>query len=393
MHDFGVLGWSLSGLLALALVWTVLVRFEILTAERLFGVKALPPHQTGPAAQELHKTLIVADLHADTLIWRRDLLRRSNLGHFDFPRMADGGVAVQGFLVVTEAPREVIGGHLSDKSDRLTALGAFDQWPLPAIVDQTVRALYLGRKLERFAERSKGRVRLVRNRDELQAVLDARHSGQDVRAVYLGLEGSDGTKHRPENLDRLFRAGFRMSELCHYTDTAFAASSSGVSGGGLTALGFEAVQEMDRLGMLVDLAHASPRTISDVLNTTRRPPLITHTGSGSCHHDPKCLPDELLIEVVQRGGVIGLGFVSDYVGGEDFASVSHALDHLVKILGPEGVALGSGFCALPMPIPVDHFPRITEALMERGYTQANIAAVMGGNAVRYLLTNLPNELG
>ena len=184
-----------------------------------------------------------------------------------------------------------------------------------------------------------------------------------------------------------------MSELCHYTDTPFAASSSGVSGGGLTALGVEAVQEMNRLGMLVDMAHASPHTIADVLRIAKKPPLITHTGSGSCHNDPKCLPDELLVETARRGGVVGLGFVSDYVGGANFDALIHALDHLIKVVGPEGVALGSGFCALPQPVAVDHFPLLTNALLQRGYDETVIAAVMGGNVAKYLLNNLPKEAG
>lgn len=391
MDGAGLVGAAALVFLIVAAVWTVLVRTEIVTAERLFGVKAPAPHPVPAAAQAVHDRLLVADLHADTLIWRRDLLRRGDLGHFDFPRMQDGGLAIQGFLVVTEAPREVIGGGLTDKSDRLTALGVFDQWPLPAIVDQTERALYLGSKLGAFCRRSEGRIRLIRTATELKSALDARAAGQDVRAVYLGLEGSDGTKHSIANLERLFKAGFVMSELCHYTDTPFAASSSGASGAGLTGLGRDAVKTMDGMGMLVDLAHASPRTAEDVLAIVKKPPLITHTGSASCHHDPKCLPDALLREVARRGGVVGLGFVSDYVGGDDFNAVVHALEHLTQVVGVEGVALGSGFCALPLPVAVDHFPRLTQALMDRGFTETDIARIMGGNVARYLLSALPEN--
>jgi microsomal dipeptidase-like Zn-dependent dipeptidase len=389
MTAFDIVVAAGAVLAALLFLWTLLVRSETLTAEHLYGTRPAPTKAVSADARALHRRLTVADLHADTLIWRRDLLRRRAIGHFDFPRMQDGGGVVQGFLVVTEAPRQTEGGHITDKSDRLTALGLFDQWPLPAVLDQTERALYIGGKLEAFTRRSDGRIRLVRTATELGSVLAARSEGRDVRAVYLGLEGADGTKYRLENLGRLFQAGFRMSELCHYTDTPFAASSSGVSGSGLTALGVEAVREMDRLGMLVDLAHASPRTIQDVLGLSSRAPLITHTGCRSCHHDPKCIPDELLVEVVRRGGVIGLGFVSDYVGGRDFDAVIHALLHMIEAVGVHGVALGSGFCALPQPIPVDGLPSITDALMRHGLAEVEIGAVMGGNVVRYLTGHLP----
>lgn len=383
-------GWIALALAGLVILWTVLVRTQLLTAEHLFGTRALPdPPAVSGLAKELHKRLVVADIHADTLIWRRDLLRRSTLGHFDFPRMADGGVALQGFLVVTEAPREVIGGGLTDKSDRLTALGVFDQWPARAITRQVDRALYLGSKLERHCARSQGRIRMIRRSGDLSELLNRRAGGEDVRGVYLGLEGADGTNYDPRNFQRLFDAGFRMSELCHYTDTPFAASSSGHSLGGLTPLGRDAVKMMDELGMVVDLAHASPRTIEDVLAIAARPPLVTHTGSASCHDDPKCLPDSLLREVVARGGIVGLGFVPDYVGGTETDAVMRALDHLVRVVGPEGVALGSGFCALPLPIAVNHFPLITEALLVLGYDEAATTRIMGGNAVRYLLSALP----
>ncbi|WP_206073172.1 dipeptidase [Erythrobacter colymbi] len=379
----------LGALVGLALVWTVLVRTETFTAERIFGTRSTPRPPVSATALELHEKLIVADLHADSLIWRRNLLHRSDLGHFDFPRMAEGGGAVQGFLVVTESPKVITGGGISDKSDQLTALGIVDQWPLRAILDQTERALYLGGKLHRFVGRSGGTVRLIRTAQDLAAMLAARRADPAVRGAYLGLEGADGTSYRIENLGRLFGAGFRTTELCHYTDTAFAGSSSGISGGGLTAFGREAVQELDRLGMMIDLAHASLRTVSDVLALSSRAPLVTHTGSASCHHDPKCLPDELLREIAARGGIIGLGFVPDYVGEGELDAISRVLDHMIAALGPQAVALGSGFCALAQPVPVHHLPRITEALLRSGHDEGVIAQVMGGNVIRYLSENLP----
>lgn len=377
----------LAGLLV---IWTVLVRTEFFTAERIAGTRPPPaPRQPPEAAQALHARLTIVDLHADSLIWRRDLLRRSSLGHFDFPRMADAGGALQGFLVVTEAPREVIGGGLADKSDRLTTVGIVDQWPLRAIVDQTERALYLGGKLARVCERSNGRVRLVLDREGLARLLDDRARDPNLRGVFLGLEGADGTKFELRAFERLHAAGFRLMELCHYTDTPFAGSSSGVGLGGLTPLGREAIMEMDRLGLLVDLAHASPRTVEDVLAHSSRAPFFTHVGSAGCHHDPKCLPDELLMEVVRRGGVVGLGFVTDYVGGTGVSHVVRALVHMVRRLGPQGVALGSGFCALPGPLAVDHLPTLTAELLAAGLDEAEIAGVMGTNAIRYLLSALP----
>jgi membrane dipeptidase len=280
----------IAGVAVALLLWTVLVQLEWVTAERFFGHReAEPDGHIWPEAARFHENLRVADLHADTLIWRRDLLRRSRLGNFDFPRMRDGGGAVQGFLAVTEAPNETEGGNLSDKSDRLTLLGVVDQWPLAAIRDQTERALYMARKLHRFCDRSQGTIRFVTKRSDLEQALEDRKTDPSICAVILGLEGSDGTKYQLDNIERLFDAGYRMAELCHYTDTPFAASSSGVSRAGLSPLGRDAVLLMNSLGMIPDLAHASVRTIGDVLELSSHAPLITHTGSASCCTDPKCL--------------------------------------------------------------------------------------------------------
>ena len=161
--------------------------------ERFFGTRSTPRPPVSPDALALHGRLIVTDLHADSPIWRRDVLDRSDLGHFDFTRMAEGGGAVQGFLMVTESPMVINGGGISDKSDQLTAHGIVDQWPLRAILDQTERALYLGGKLHRFAERSGGTVRLIRTAKDLATMLAARRADPAVRGADLGLEGADGT--------------------------------------------------------------------------------------------------------------------------------------------------------------------------------------------------------
>jgi len=377
------------------LAWTVSVQFGLLTVSQFFAARPKPSSSLGvtltPQASALHQGLRVADLHCDALVWNRDLTRRSRWGDLDFPRMLEGNCAVELFLAVTELPRQTIGDNLTDKSNRLTLLGILEQWPPAALLDQTERALYLAGKLKRFCAHTGGNVRFIERASQLNRALDDRTADPKIRAVVLGLESSDGTKYSLKNIERLFAAGYRTSELCHFTDTPFAAAASGVSKGGLTSLGREAVALMNELGMIVDLAHAAPRVIEDVLLCSKRPAFISHTGARSMHDDPKCQSDELMRAIVDKGGVVGLCFVEDYIGGTRLDDVRRSLEHLLRAVGQDGIVLGSGFDSLPVPIAVDQLPYLTQGLLSAGLDAAAIKAVMGENAIRFLLRELPQE--
>ena len=380
-------------LAVIILAWTVSVRSGMLTVSRFVAPRPVPAASLGialtPAATGLHQQLRIADLHCDAVAWTRNLTRRSNWGHLDFPRMLEGNCAVQLFLTVTEFPRQIVGDNLTDTSDRLTLLGILEQWPLAAIRDQTERALYLGGKLKRYCARTAGSVRFVTTAGELARALDDRIADPKVRATVLGLESSDGSKYSLENIKRLFAAGYRSSQLCHFTDSPFAASATGVSKGGLTPLGRDAIALMNELGMIVDLAHAAPRVIEDVLAWSKRAPFFSHTGARAMENDPKCQRDELLRAVVDKGGVVGLCFVEDYIGGARIDDIVRSLEHLFRVLGPKGIALGSGFDSFTIPISVDQLSYLTQALLSAGLDATAIKAIMGENAIRFLLQELP----
>lgn len=294
--------YTLLALVGLLIAWTLLVRLNLLTATQFFCPAPAASLTTALAAEaaNLHSKLRVADLHTDVMIWRKDLNRPSRLGHFDFPRMREGNEALQLFLSVTEIPRRTEGDNIDDYSDRLTLLGIVDQWPIGAVLDQTKRALYYGQKLRDFCAKSKGQVRFIETASQLRRLLDDRTTNPDLRGALLGLESSDGTKYALDNIKKLFAAGYRTCSLVHLNDSAFAASASGVSKGGLTPLGRDAVRAMNEAGMIIDLAHAAPRVIEDALGLTKRVPFISHTGAKGVVNDPKNMPDELLRAVVDR---------------------------------------------------------------------------------------------
>jgi len=100
-------------------------------------------------------------------------------------------------------------------------------------------------------------------------------------------------------------------------------------------------------------------------------------------------PEDGLRAVVERGGVVGLCFVEDYIGGTRIDDIARSLAHLYQTLGPQGVVMGSGFDSFVIPIAVDQLPYLTQALLSAGLDAAAIAAIMGENAIRFLLRELP----
>ena len=122
-------------------------------------------------ARQLHSRLRISDLHADTLLWDRDLLARSSLGHVDLLRLQEGNVALQAFTVVTKVPRRINIERNTDDSDLISLLALTSFWPVRAWTSLRERALYQSSRLAEAAGRSKGMLRLIRTAEDLEAFL------------------------------------------------------------------------------------------------------------------------------------------------------------------------------------------------------------------------------
>ena len=280
------LGWLLLVLIVLSLVWLALPGI----VERRFN-KTLHdgPYQVSAQAQELHRKLIVADLHADSLLWGRNLLHRSSTGNVDVPRLAEGNVAIQAFTVVTTSPRHLNIYKNSDATDQIRLIAMFEGWPPRTWNSPKQRALYQAQRLQNFAANSKGALVLIRSRADLLQFLTTRSNHQV--AGFLGAEGAQPLESDLKNLEELYVAGFRMMAPTHFTDTAIGGSSAGMNKGGLTTLGRQWVRAMEARKMIIDLAHASPATLRDVTTIATRPLLVSHTGvKGTCNN-PRNLSD------------------------------------------------------------------------------------------------------
>lgn len=342
------------------------------------------------AGQRLHQSLWVADLHADSLMWNRDPLVRHGRGLVDIPRLIEGGVALQAFTIVSKTPWGMNMSSNSGSSDMLTLLLIAQRWPTRTWSSLLERALYQAERLHAAARASGGSFRVITSRAELGEHVERRARDARLTAGYLGVEGAQVLEGDPENLRRLFDAGFRMLSPSHFFDTEVGGSAHGEQKIGLTAFGRQIITEMERLGMLVDLAHASERTIDDVLDMAVKPVVFSHTGvTGTCS-SPRNLSDAQLRRTAAQGGVIGIGFFEAATCGTDLGAVVRAIRHAVGIVGAAHVALGSDFDGfVRTPIDAAGLPALTEELLAAGFSENDIRLIMGLNVQRVLSRVLP----
>src|SRR5262249_48486518 len=181
-----------------------------------------PPYAASERAKALHKNLLVADLHADTLMWDRDLMKRGDWGHVDLPRLVEGNVAAQAFTVVTKTPRGMNIESNGGDTDNITPLAIAERWPVASWMNLTERALYRARRLHEAAARSNGKLVILRTRQDVTNFLERRKTEPELVGGFLGLEGAHALEGDVNNLDRLYDAGFRMIGLAHFFDNEMA---------------------------------------------------------------------------------------------------------------------------------------------------------------------------
>jgi len=357
----------------------------------LNGVAHPSPPPPSDEARTLHGSIEVVDLHADALLWRRDLLARGRWGHVDVPRLLEGRVAVQAFTVVTKVPRGAnIESNRSD-SDLIGALALLQGWPATTWRSLLARALFQARRLRDTAARSDGALALLQTRADLEAHLARRRGGTAVTAGFLGLEGAHALEGSLESVDLAFEAGFRLIGLTHFFDNEAGGSAHGTGQGGLTDFGARVVARMEALGMLVDLAHASPALIDDVLAVSTRPVLVSHTGVRATCDNARNLDDRRLRGVAESGGVVGIGLWRTAVCGDHPSDWARAVRHAVGVVGVGHVALGSDWDgAVRSMIDAAGAVHLVDALMKMRFSDDDVRQIMGGNAIRLLLGSLPS---
>ena len=370
-----VLGWLYLGLRLESWV-------NVVAPERL--------PEVGPIAEALHGTSFVADLHADSLLFGRDLLERSTMGHVDLPRLQEGGVALQVFSLPTIVPYGLnIESNAGDGLDMLTLAGVVQLSPT-ALLGPTGRALHAADRLADFAAASDGEFVVIRIRADLAALQDARAAGADVTGALLSIEGAHAMESDPENLGRLFDAGYRMIGLTHFFDNDYAGSAHGLERGGLTPLGRETIRKMERLGITLDLAHLSPRAVDEALDLSTRPTVFSHGGVRGTCDNRRNLSDDHVRRIAEGGGVVGIGYWEWAVCGTSMQEVARALAYVVRLVGADHAGLGSDYDGgTTVGFDTSQLAALTQALLDEGLTESQVRKVMGDNVLRVLAANLP----
>ncbi|MEM8996844.1 MAG: membrane dipeptidase [Acidobacteriota bacterium] len=352
-------------------------------------VRARGPHAVSERAAEVHGGAFVVDLHADSLLWGRNLKRRTDRGHVDVPRLLEGGVGLQVFGVVTHSPKGQNYSGNSAADDQITLLALAQKWPPATWWSRYARAKHQARKLRWLAWRSPALER-VGTVAELDDLIARRAAGEAVIGAFLGLEGAHALEGDPGRVEDLFDAGFRMLGLAHFFDNAAAGSAHGLEKGGLSELGRAVIRECERLGVVVDLAHVSPRAFREATAMATKPMVVSHGGVDGTCPSPRNLSDAELRALASTGGVIGVGLFKGAVCGTTVDATAAAIVHAANTVGVEHVALGSDFDgAVTAPVGADGLPTLTEALLRRGLGRPAVEAVLGGNVVRVLRETLP----
>ena len=262
--------------------------------------------------------------------------------------------------------------------------------------------------------------------DSVRAAIKRGHLGS-----MLGLEGGHAIENSLNLLRAYYGMGARYMTLTHNVTLDWAdAALDSAKHGGLTPFGREVVREMNRLGMLVDLSHVSPGTMSAALDVTEAPVIFSHSAARALVDHPRNVPDSILARVPKNGGVVMVPFVTSFVSKAVYADdnqlaalmaegnrrhpgdaaavraevatwraahprptasiadVAEAIEHVRKIVGPDHVGIGSDFDGIEETVvgleDVSKYPAIIAELARRGWSDADLAKLAGGNVLRVL---------
>jgi membrane dipeptidase len=362
------------------------------------------------AALRLHRRALVLDTHIDTpqrLVFEKfDLGVRHTDGHVDIPRMREGGLDAAFFSIWFP-------GTVTGPSAVKRALDLIDE------IREAVRAH-------------------ARDLSLAVSVADIRRAQSEGKiAILLGMEGG----HMIDDDLRLLRnyaaLGVRYLTLTHSRHTNWADSSgeSSKPHEGLTSFGRDVVLELNRLGVMVDISHVSDETFEDALAVSRAPMIASHSSSRAISNHARNMTDDMLRKLAATGGVVMINYHAPFLSepyrvgaleasvvektreinkacGDDescailkvgdfnrslmqsgvlprvsWEAIVDHIDHAVKVAGIDHVGLGSDFDGATMPLGMDDvakLPRLTDALLKRGYSERDVEKILGGNLLRVM---------
>lgn len=352
------------------------------------------PFAISERASLLHKSLVVGDWHADSLLWARALDEPHDYGHVDISRLQQGNVGLQMFTAVTKSPRGLnLDKNTADTADNITALAILQRWPVSSWNSLTARALYQADKLHLTADANPHDLVIIKSQQSLVGWQAGRRLNADLIGGLLGIEGLHALDGKFENLQVLFDSGYRMMGLQHFFDNELGGSLHGLSQAGLTEFGYDIVKRMNELGIIIDVAHSSEQVVRDVLGVSSKPLVVSHTGfKGHCD-TARNIADSLMQKIAQAGGLVAVGYWDKAICGTDPQQVVAAIKYGIDLIGEDHLSLGSDFDgSVSTGFDTAELVALTQAMLDAGFSEPQIRKIMGGNMLRFLQQNLPNEI-
>ena len=364
-----------------------------LVEKRINQVSEHNPYSISDEASNLHADLFIGDWHADSTLWNRNLINENEYGHVDIPRLQKGNVSLQMFTTVSKSPSGLnYEKNSGESSDSITALTIIQRWPLKTWNNLTERVIYQAQKLHNFAKNDHDNFMLIFSKRDLNNYLERKKSKPSLVGGLIGTEGSHALEGNIKNIERLYEEGFRMMSLHHFFDNKLGGSLHGLSGDGLSNFGIDAINEMIRLGIMIDVSHSSEKVVEDVLRITNQPLLVSHTGLYGHCQSSRNIRDVLMQKIASKGGLIGIGYWNGAVCGNTPKAIADAIRYGIDLVGSNHIALGSDFDGAVMPaFDTSELSALTQELISIGISEDDIRLVMGDNMLRFLNDNLPNN--
>jgi membrane dipeptidase len=353
-------------------------------------------------ARKTHFSSIVLDTHIDVTPklqtgWK--FTEEHQDGHIDLPRMKKGGLNALFFSIY-------MSGNISG----------------PKAVNDALERIAA---VHRLAEELPGQVALCVTADQVRSA----HKQGKIAAL-MGMEGGHMINNSLAVLRMYAELGVRYLTLTHSVNTEWADSSGDQpKHNGLSDFGKEVVRELNRLGVMVDISHVADKTFFDAIETSKAPMIASHSSCRAISGHARNMTDEMIKALAARGGVIQINYLDQFIDNDLFQYSQKSLplmrelqqkypgrenaarrreevakqygpaprvsweriidhiDHAVKLAGVDHVGLGSDFDGGSMPAGMEdctHLPKITEALMRRGYSAPDLKKILGENTLRLL---------
>jgi microsomal dipeptidase-like Zn-dependent dipeptidase len=357
------------------------------------SLNTIKPHSPWPVshtAQALHDALVIGDWHTDSLLWDRDLLTQEDYGHVDFPRLVKGNVALQVFTAVTKSPRsQNYESNSKEAADNITPLIMAQTWPLKTWNSVFERALYQVKRLHDLELKAPGQIRIIKSKKDLDEIFILRNKDIKITGAIMGMEGAHPLEGKLDNLDKLYKAGYRLIGLQHFFDNELGGSLHGKTHAGLTTFGKQVIKRAIAKHMIIDVAHSSHQVVKDVLAMVNKPIVLSHTGIHSHCQTKRNIPDSLMQVIAKNGGVIGIGYWSDVTCDDTPKGVVKTVRAAINLLGVDHVSLGSDYDgSIAAQFDTSELAALTHEMLTQSFTKTEIKKVMGENMLRVLRANL-----